>query len=427
MRRLLVCFLAAAAFAQESELAAAVDLPTAAERKKAALVLAKNKAVSLEGWLGLMRKFGPRGTRGAGKHTVTVPLSIEGKLEQTEITVYVPGSAKPSKPAPLLLTLHGSGGDGRYEWSRWREIADALGMIVLSPSEAVEASGYAFTRRERTSALATLRWARREFNVDENRIHVTGISRGGHLTWDLGLRHPDRFATLSPMIGGPRLDTRNGQNNLRYLENAAHTPIRDLQGDGDDPRMLFNLRLAFQRLKVFGAKDAELVIFPGMGHAFRMEAVDWKEFFSVRSRDPARPRVVRRSADLREGRAFWVEILAMDRAIKESFMPQVKVAEWNALDDAGKRRYIAAAAEKRTARLEVTRERAGVFSARGTAVRRFRLLLAADMFDPREPLSISWKGRTRTIRARPSKRALLLDFVERFDRTYLPVASVRIP
>ena len=108
-------------------------------------------------------------------------------------------------------------------------------------------------------------------------------------------------------------------------------------------------------------------------------------------------------------------------------MPKVKVAQWNALDDAGKRRYIAAAAEKRTARLEVTRERAGVFSARGTAVRRFRLLLAADMFDPREPLSVTWKGKTRTIRARPSKRTLLLEFVERFDRTFLPVASVRIP
>ena len=66
-------------------------------------------------------------------------------------------------------------------------------------------------------------------------VFVTGISRGGHLTWDLALRHPDLWAGCIPMIGGPRITMQNGQNNLRYLDNVVHLPIRDLQGSGDHP------------------------------------------------------------------------------------------------------------------------------------------------------------------------------------------------
>ncbi|TFK55028.1 alpha/beta-hydrolase [Heliocybe sulcata] len=40
------------------------------------------------------------------------------------------------------------------------------------------------------------------YHVDEDRIHVTGFSMGGYGTWSLGLRTPDRFATLTPICGG---------------------------------------------------------------------------------------------------------------------------------------------------------------------------------------------------------------------------------
>ena len=425
-RWLALLSLACTVSAQEPELAAAVDLPTRKERRKAALELAKND-VSLDAWLLSMQGFLPRGRARPGTERVNVDLLVEGKRERTEITTFVPESYRSTKPAPLLLTLHGAGGDGRHEPARWRDTADALGMIVVSPSEAVEPGGYAFTLRERSSAMAVLRWARRQFNIDENRIHLTGISRGGHMTWDVGLRFFDRFASLSPMIGGPRLDTRKGQNNLRFIENAAALPIRDLQGEGDDPRMLFNLRLAFARLKNLRATDAKFITFEGMAHSFRMDAVDWKDFFTTSRRDPHTPRVVRLCASLRESRAHWVELLRTDRTVKERFLPKVSVDVWNALDDAGRRRHLQAEADKRTARLVVERKKPGEFVASGTGVKRFRLLLSRDMFVSGEAATVTWRGKTKKARVRSDKKVLLLDFVERFDRTLLPVAVITVP
>src|SRR5436189_20252 len=87
--------------------------------------------------------------------------------------------------------------------------ADALATRagVIAPTEAGENAGYRFSARERASALAALRWARLRFDLDPDRVLVTGSSRGGHMSWDLALRHPGLFAAAAPMIGAPRMAT----------------------------------------------------------------------------------------------------------------------------------------------------------------------------------------------------------------------------
>src|SRR5204863_2895843 len=144
------------------------------------------------------------------------------------------------------------------EIQRWMGVADAASLLVVAPTEAGPNEGYRFTERERRAGLAAVRWARRRFNVDENRIYVAGVSRGGHMAWDLALRHPDVFAAVVPMIGGPRATTAGGQNNLRFVENLVPTSIRDLMGAKDDARAVRDVRLAFARLKTLAAKDAVL-------------------------------------------------------------------------------------------------------------------------------------------------------------------------
>lgn len=411
MRLLLLALLAAPLAAQD--LASAVDLPTAKERRRAAAKLASS--ASLEDLLAAMRRFRPRG-----------PAPEPGTFTEGAVTVYVPATYRHDRPAPLLVAFHGAGGDGRFEHKRWQDTADALGMCVVAPTGSA-GDGYAFTEGERAEALAAIRWARRRLNVDENRIHLTGISRGGHLTWDIGLRRADRWASLAPMVGSPRLTPEQGQNNLRFLENATHLSIRDLQGLQDDPNMIFNLNLAFRKLHVLGALDAELLTFPELGHSFRFDAVDWKTFYAEAKRNPVPARVVRQCASVEEGRAFWAEVLKLDRRIKETFVPRVKAEEWNGLDADGRKEWVAAAVESGTARLEVRRQDGNVFQAVTYRVKKFRLLLADGMYDPDERITVVWNGKTITKQPPLSKRVLVQDFAERFDRTYLPVAEVTIP
>ena len=407
-------------------LAHLVDLPTAKERRAEADKLEKRRDVALEQWQAAMKDFGEFAPLAAGPLTETVVLIGEGKEEPTVLELYVPAGYDPGQPAPLMLMLHGSGGSGSGQYGWWKETADALGMLVLSPSEAGENEGYAFTARERENARAALRWGRRRANVDENRVFVSGISRGGHLAWNLALRHPDLFAGLFPFIGGPRLTLQDGQNNLRYVENVAHLVIRDLQGSQDDPALLFNLHLAFEFLEKLGAPHAELIEFPDLGHDYRFESVDWKALLAETSRRAVPDRVVLRAADPAHARAHWVEVTRLAKDVQETFTPRVDGTKWNALDAAGQKRYLQELVDERTARLEVRMDEPGHFTAAGTGVTGFRLLLTEAMLGPKRQVEVDFRGKTTKLRATPSARVLLREFAERFDRTFLPTAEVQV-
>jgi dienelactone hydrolase len=407
-------------------LAEAVGLRTIAERREAALALARRDDVPLQDWLAAMHDFGAFAAVAPATLRESVDAWTRAGIERIEVDVVVPRGYDAATPAPLLLAAHGTGGRGSEVARLWESTAQALGMIVVAPTEAGANEGYRFSGAERDAALSVLRWARRRFNVDENRIFVSGVSRGGHLAWDLALRFPDVFAGCAPMIGGPRLNIDAGQNNVRYVENVARLAIVALQGERDDPLLLFNLRLAFERLAELGATGARLELFADLGHEFRFEAVDWSVWLSA-ARDPLPGRVVRLAANVSEARAFWIEILAFDKSVAEVFRPRVAEREWQRLDDAQRRRLLQDQTDARTARLEVEQLARGRFRAKSRGVARLRLLLTGDQFAERGPVQVTWNGRSRSVAVTPSKAVLLADFVERFDRTFLPVCEVVIP
>lgn len=402
----------------------AVDQPTPQLRARAARELAERPEPDLAGWLALTRSFGRFEPQRAGSSRHRAELTVLGKAEETEIHVYLPPGYTPTSPAPLMVAFHGTGGSGAGLPEFWRTAADALGMVVVAPSETGENVGYGFTPREREAALAALRWTRRHYHIDEDRIFLSGISRGGHLAWDLALRFPDRFAAIAPMVGGPRLHTQQGQNNLRYTENLLWVGIRDLQGVHDDPGLVFNLRLAFERLARQGARDAELLLQEDHGHSFDPGAVPWPTWLGGCARPVLPSRIVRTTATPDEGRAYWAEILGTSSEVQRDFRPKVDAKQWNALDDEGKKRFLQDQADERTARLEIARVAPGSFEAQARHVTKFRLLLAEGLYDPAEPVRVRYRNHTVTKRAQPSKRLLLEEFVERFDRRFLPVSEV---
>jgi dienelactone hydrolase len=414
----------------QQELQRAVDLPTPAERRKAADALAGRSGVSVAQWQAACAAFGASAGSGAsaalepGQNRQTVELPVLDQVEKTEVFLFVPKNYDSKKPAPLLLWGHGAESSGAREFYAWEAVAEALGMLVLAPSE-VKERGWAFTPRERMNQLAALRWARRQANVDENAVFVGGCSRGGHMTWDLGQRFPDLWAGMVPCIGGPRVQLDNGQNNLRYLENVTHVPIRDLQGMQDDGVLIVNLRLAFERLKKLGAADAKLVEFADKGHTFDLAAVDWPPFFAAR-RQPVPTSVVRLAAQPGETRAAWAEILAFDESVTVNFAPQVDPALWKSLDQPHQHAWMLDRAVDKTARLRVDMKQRGHFVSEARGVRKFRLLLTADMIADGK-VEVRAFGKTVTRKVEPSASVLLREFVERFDRTFLPIAEVVLP
>ena len=408
-------------------LAAAVDLPDPAARAEAARRVAQRPDATVAALLPLMKGFGAFAPQKPGMRTATVPLFDGKKPLEAEVAVYTPPGYDPAKPAPVLLAAHAAGAAGKDEAAAWTAVADALGMVVVAPTDPGANKGYDFSVAERSLALSALRWARRKWNIDENRVFLTGASRGGHLAWDLGLRRPDLFAAVVPCIGGPRLANTRGENNLRFLENLSRTPLRDLQGAQDDEKLLLTLRTVFARFQEWGHPDARLIEFPDRGHDFDLAAVDWKEWLGKARRDPLAAEVVRLAVDRAEARNLWAEILDFGKGAKEQFTLPVDPRKWNAMTDFDRREAFEKAAEEHTARLRVKRTAPGVYEAEGREVERFRILLPEGGFEPGKPVAVAFTGRTVKAVPRPDPRVLLADFVERFDRTFLPVAEVRVP
>lgn len=405
-------------------LARAVDQPTPAARRDAADRLAEQPGVSLDDWLAACAAFGRFEPRDDGPTRQTVDLQVLDQVESTEVFLYVPKGYVPGRPAPLLLWGHGAGGNGAREYLLWQQAADRAGMFVLAITEVSKVPGWGSTPRERAAELAALRWARRQVDVDENAIFVGGWSRGGHMTWDLMLRWPDLWAGAVAVVGGPRIQL-GPTNNLRYLENVAQLPIRDLQGSRDDPLLLLNLHLAFARLQKWGAPDALLHEFPDRGHDADLSVVDWDVFFQ-RRREPRPARVVRVAADADEARAAWVAITAFERAVAVDAAPQVDARTWDRLDDRKQRELLLDKLADHTARLAVDDKGQGRFTAQGKLVKAFALSLTAAQIGKNGAVEVRWQNRTQKFQATPHAAVLLRDFVERFDRTFLPVARVEV-
>lgn len=413
------------ATARATELRAVLveDRPVERERAVAALVqrLGGDAAQWTEACAAAL-VFAPKEP---GPTRQVVPLRVLDVVEDTEVFLYVPAGYDPGRKAPLLLWGHGAGGTGAREYLQWQAVADRIGMFVLAITEFGKAPGWGFTPRERAAQLAALRWAKRTVNVDDDAVFVGGCSRGGHMTWDLMLRHPDLFAGALPCIGGPRMQL-GAQNNLRYLENVVHLPIRDLQGSEDDRLLLTNLRLAFARLQKFGAKDAVLREFPDMGHAFDLAAVDWAEFFT-RRRVPVPDRVVRVAAERGEMRAAWVRITACTNDVKAEAAPQVDARQWQALDEAAQRALLLDRLASCTARLAVRDRGKGRFTAEGRGVQSFELLLTDGQIGADGAIEVVFQGRAVKKKVKRDATLVVQDFAERLDRSALVVARVGVP
>ena len=88
----------------------------------------------------------------------------------------------PEKKWPLIFFLHGRGERGDdLELLKKHGIAKVVEVDALN---------------------ALLDEVLDKYNVDEDRVYLTGLSMGGSGSWHLVAAHPDRFAAVAPICGG---------------------------------------------------------------------------------------------------------------------------------------------------------------------------------------------------------------------------------
>jgi predicted peptidase len=120
--------------------------------------------------------------------------------------VYLPVNYARGKPHPMILYLHtvgDRGEDGLRQTqvglgSYIRQDRKRFPFIVVFPQARRD---QIWTGEMATLALKTLDKTIEEFNGDPERVYLNGVSMGGHGTWYIATRAPEKFAAIVPICG----------------------------------------------------------------------------------------------------------------------------------------------------------------------------------------------------------------------------------
>jgi predicted esterase len=133
--------------------------------------------------------------RRAGDYWRTI--RAEGKT--IPLRVYAPAATVAERSSPLVIALHGAGGDENMFFEGYgvgiiKRLADQYQAIVATPST------YAFSKPEAFDAL--VRELSDTYVIDRQRIYVLGHSMGGGATSRLAADRSDKVAAACCLAGG---------------------------------------------------------------------------------------------------------------------------------------------------------------------------------------------------------------------------------
>jgi polyhydroxybutyrate depolymerase len=129
---------------------------------------------------------------------------VKGKAR--EYRIIVPKSVDPQKPAPLVFAYHGllDSKDLMPIYSQLDKLAEAKGFILIFPNglnrhwpliPQLAVDDVAFFD-------ALYAFAAEKYNIDLNRVYVTGMSNGAYFSNLLAYQRADKIAAIAPHSGG---------------------------------------------------------------------------------------------------------------------------------------------------------------------------------------------------------------------------------
>jgi hypothetical protein len=200
--------------------------------------------------------------------------------------IFLPKSYDPLVPNGLVVGLHGGGpggfdktivtGSGEEAMPFYSDVAEQTGLIVVCPTALT--SGWASLKNE-PLVDAVVEEMLALYNIDENRIYLTGHSMGGGGTWHWGPKRAELWAAFAPCAGWGGPETKGVPV---YIYHSEDDPIVGVDSDRQSAKTLLSDRQK---------PDFVYTEFQKEGHGFP----DWVrrdvfDFFMGRWKDRGRKR-----------------------------------------------------------------------------------------------------------------------------------------
>ncbi|MDP4209045.1 MAG: prolyl oligopeptidase family serine peptidase [Bacteroidota bacterium] len=286
------------------------------------------------------------------QYSNTFISDIDGSVQYFSVC---PQKNKTNKAPALFLSVHGAGveaiGQARaYQPKDWG--------ILVTPTNR-RPRGFNWEDWGRLDALEVLGIATKKFNPDPERIYLTGHSMGGHGTWYLGATFPGKWAAIAPCAGYPTLtgygsadgkipatgrssienillQASNGSNVFELAKNYNAGGVYIHHGDSDEVVSVNYARQMKKTLAEFH-KDFCYYEYPGGGHWFGNQSVDWQPIFDYFKWHTIRPDSIVNKIDFTTANPavspsyYWASVLQQQEALKYSRLRLVRSKSINTI------------------------------------------------------------------------------------------------
>jgi predicted peptidase len=173
--------------------------------------------------------------------------------------LYLPKDySKTGEKWPLIIFLHGAGERGNdlnkvkvHGIAKMLETRDGFPFVVISP----QCPENGWWTDYLPSLKALIDEVKKEYNIDESRIYMTGLSMGGFGTWTMAERYPNLFAAIAPICGGGEA----------FLAKYIKAPVWAFHGAKDDIVPLQRSQEMVDAVKANG-REVKFTVYPELMH-----------------------------------------------------------------------------------------------------------------------------------------------------------------
>ena len=287
-------------------------------------------------------------------------------------SAYIPEEYEPDEPAPLALLLHSLGCSfnqyATFMPNYVKGFAEEYGAIVMTPQ--ARGPGLWYQRHAELDVFEAMRDIRARYNVDMDRVTVSGYSMGGYGVHLLAGKHPDVFARGFSIVGTPSEDPLEGptnsvlqtpaeimtglfggeeggdiitvfgeqpENALRLTDNLRHVPMLLWNGGADPLVPILGPANYARRLDEFGYRH-RIDVFPGATHMILAACDQWDggpEYLSAGERETAPKRVTYKhvpefsypSLGLVHDGAYWIDGMEAASGFSSARVDAISLAE----------------------------------------------------------------------------------------------------
>lgn len=222
--------------------------------------------------------------------------------EEMRYTLYVSSKVKPGVPAPLVVALHGYGGDSNFiVRDKLVDEAEQGGYVVVGPmgynftgwygSPPILIGGGAIkpanlTQLSELDVLNVLAIAQHDFAIDPNRIYLMGHSMGGAGTIFMGQKHSEIWAAAAAIAPAAFMMQPNEKTLLGHFKEAK-LPLMITQGADDKIVPATGTRTWAAAMDELGMEH-EYIEKPGLDHGTIIgpSMADIFRFFGAHKRTP---------------------------------------------------------------------------------------------------------------------------------------------